>query len=184
MIEAMACGTPVVALRGGAVPEVVIDGVTGLIREPAGRVTGRDRAGGVAGPGRLPAPCRRQLRCGAVRFGIRADLSATGAGGDLHFRRRPRDDAGRILAPVNIASEPPRMTAPAPAGDWPPDRRRRRCSWVPTVASPAAPCNTGCCAVQVGWDLLAMAVVIADAGLNYTTFPQLWAEGAILIVSQ
>lgn len=31
MIEAMACGTPVVALRAGAVPEVVIDGTTGLI---------------------------------------------------------------------------------------------------------------------------------------------------------
>lgn len=31
MIEALACGTPVVALRRGSVPEVVIDGVTGLI---------------------------------------------------------------------------------------------------------------------------------------------------------
>lgn len=31
MIEAMICGTPVVALRGGAVPEVVEHGVTGLI---------------------------------------------------------------------------------------------------------------------------------------------------------
>ena len=31
MIEAMACGTPVVALRGGAVPEVVEDGVTGIV---------------------------------------------------------------------------------------------------------------------------------------------------------
>jgi glycosyltransferase involved in cell wall biosynthesis len=33
MIEAMACGTPVVALRGGAVPEVVADGVTGYIAD-------------------------------------------------------------------------------------------------------------------------------------------------------
>jgi glycosyltransferase involved in cell wall biosynthesis len=31
MIEALACGTPVVALRRGSVPEVVRDGVTGLI---------------------------------------------------------------------------------------------------------------------------------------------------------
>ncbi|MCU1646088.1 MAG: D-inositol 3-phosphate glycosyltransferase [Nocardia sp.] len=31
MIEAMVCGTPVVALRGGAVAEVIIDGVTGRI---------------------------------------------------------------------------------------------------------------------------------------------------------
>ena len=31
MIEAMACGTPVVALRGGAVPEIVVDSVTGMV---------------------------------------------------------------------------------------------------------------------------------------------------------
>jgi glycosyltransferase involved in cell wall biosynthesis len=33
MIEAMACGTPVVALRRGSVPEVVNDGVSGIIVE-------------------------------------------------------------------------------------------------------------------------------------------------------
>ena len=33
MAEAMACGTPVLALRRGAVPEVVADGVTGFVRD-------------------------------------------------------------------------------------------------------------------------------------------------------
>ena len=31
MIEAMACGTPVVAMSAGSVPEIVIDGVTGIV---------------------------------------------------------------------------------------------------------------------------------------------------------
>jgi glycosyltransferase involved in cell wall biosynthesis len=31
MIEAMACGTPVIAFRNGSVPEVIDDGVTGFI---------------------------------------------------------------------------------------------------------------------------------------------------------
>ena len=33
MIEAMACGTPVVAWRRGSVPEVIDDGVTGFVVE-------------------------------------------------------------------------------------------------------------------------------------------------------
>src|SRR5262249_5446572 len=49
MIEAMACGTPVIAFRRGSVPEVVEDGVTGFIVEsveepvptPAGTPTRR-----------------------------------------------------------------------------------------------------------------------------------------------
>jgi glycosyltransferase involved in cell wall biosynthesis len=31
MIEALACGTPVIGLNSGAIPEVVIDGVTGIV---------------------------------------------------------------------------------------------------------------------------------------------------------
>jgi glycosyltransferase involved in cell wall biosynthesis len=42
MVEAMACGTPVLALRGGSVPEIVKDGVSGYVcrsvRELAKRV--------------------------------------------------------------------------------------------------------------------------------------------------
>jgi glycosyltransferase involved in cell wall biosynthesis len=34
MIEAMACGTPVIATRFGSVPEVVVDGETGLLVPP------------------------------------------------------------------------------------------------------------------------------------------------------
>jgi glycosyltransferase involved in cell wall biosynthesis len=33
MIEAMACGTPVIAFRAGSVPEVIEEGVTGFIAE-------------------------------------------------------------------------------------------------------------------------------------------------------
>jgi len=36
MIEAMACGTPVIAFRRGSVPEIVEDGVTGFIVDDEG----------------------------------------------------------------------------------------------------------------------------------------------------
>ena len=63
MIEAMACGTPVVALRGGAVPEVVIDGVTGLIGDrPAELPAAIERAASLD-----PAACRRHV---AANFGV------------------------------------------------------------------------------------------------------------------
>ena len=57
MIEAMACGTPVVALRQGSVPEVVDDGVTGFVVDEFEEF--------VAAVGRVgeidPAVCRRTV---------------------------------------------------------------------------------------------------------------------------
>lgn len=54
MIEAMACGTPVVALRRGSVSEVVVDGVTGYICDEPD-----DLAAAVSRVDRLaPADCR------------------------------------------------------------------------------------------------------------------------------
>ncbi|HVX55606.1 glycosyltransferase family 4 protein [Nocardioides sp.] len=55
MVEAMACGTPVVALRRGSVPEVVADGVSGIIVDRA-----EDLAAGIERAGDLsPFACRR-----------------------------------------------------------------------------------------------------------------------------
>jgi glycosyltransferase involved in cell wall biosynthesis len=57
MIEAMACGTPVVATPRGSVPEVVVDGATGFVRA--------DEDGLVDAVGRLDeidrAACRRHV---------------------------------------------------------------------------------------------------------------------------
>jgi glycosyltransferase involved in cell wall biosynthesis len=54
MIEAMACGTPVIAFNRGAVPEVVDDGVTGFIVE--------DEIGAVAAVNRLARVPRERVR--------------------------------------------------------------------------------------------------------------------------
>ena len=54
MIEAMACGTPVIAYRSGSVPEVVEDGVTGFIVE--------NEEEAVAAVGRLGRLDRRTIR--------------------------------------------------------------------------------------------------------------------------
>jgi glycosyltransferase involved in cell wall biosynthesis len=54
MIEAMACGTPVIAMRNGSVPEVVDDGVTGFVVET--------EAEAVAAVGKLSVLDRNQVR--------------------------------------------------------------------------------------------------------------------------
>lgn len=57
LIEAMACGTPVLSLDRGAVPEVVVDGVTGFVRHEAGDlVAALERVGEID-----PAACRRHV---------------------------------------------------------------------------------------------------------------------------
>lgn len=57
MIESMACGTPVVALNRGSVPEVIAEGVTGFVRDdPAGLPAAIEQAGQID-----PAACRRHV---------------------------------------------------------------------------------------------------------------------------
>ncbi len=58
MIEAMACGTPVVALGRGSVPEVVVHGVTGLIATSEDELPGLLRQVGDIDP----HACRERVR--------------------------------------------------------------------------------------------------------------------------
>jgi glycosyltransferase involved in cell wall biosynthesis len=61
VIEAMACGTPVVALRRGSVPELIVDGVTGIIKDAPSQLPA-----GIEEARRLdPAACRAHV---AARF--------------------------------------------------------------------------------------------------------------------
>ena len=59
MIEAMACGTPVIAFRSGSVPEIVEEEVTGFV------VDGDD--GAIEAVGRLATLDRRRVRAGFER---------------------------------------------------------------------------------------------------------------------
>ena len=56
MIESMACGTPVIATRIGAVPEVIEHGRSGIIVDDYREMVGGARGGG---------PARARGRCGA-----------------------------------------------------------------------------------------------------------------------
>ena len=78
MIESMACGTPVIATRWGAVPEVIEDGRSGIIVDSYREMAGSARTRGRARSAGAPA-----LRRGA--FLARAD------GRGLRRRLRDRD---------------------------------------------------------------------------------------------
>jgi glycosyltransferase involved in cell wall biosynthesis len=125
MIEAMACGTPVVALSRGSVPEVVADGVTGFVRDdPADLPAAINQT-----PGLDPAACRRHVE---EHF----DVSVMADG----YERAYRELCEARLSPVRLAC----VSAPPPPGrglPWPPawsarpPRRARRRGARPARAS-------------------------------------------------
>lgn len=57
-MEALACGTPVIAFRAGALPEIIVDGVTGFLVEDTAQM-----AAAISRTDRIdPAECRRIAR--------------------------------------------------------------------------------------------------------------------------
>jgi glycosyltransferase involved in cell wall biosynthesis len=75
MIEAMACGTPVVAFDRGAVPEVVVDGVTGVVCDRPDQLADAIRASRLISA----AACRDHV---ATRF----DVATMAAGYEAVYR--------------------------------------------------------------------------------------------------
>ena len=96
MIESMACGTPVIATRIGAVPEVIEHGRSGIIVDDYHEIARRARGGGQA-RARGPAALRR----GAVLAGAHGGRLPAGV-------RRPHRAAPRMtmLEPLLRAAFP------------------------------------------------------------------------------
>src|SRR5262249_21356698 len=84
MIEALACGTPVVAFRRGSVPEVLVDGATGFVVD--------DVAGAVAAVGRVAGLDRRACR---RAFEERFDAARMARDSGAVSRRRGRGGTDR-----------------------------------------------------------------------------------------
>src|SRR5690606_782361 len=102
MIEAMACGTPVVAFSHGSVPEIVEDGATGYLVETVEQA--------VAAAGRAHLLDREAIR---ARFELRFSATAMARRyldvyGDLLARRpfaeAPLDDVVTPLRPAEARS--------------------------------------------------------------------------------
>jgi len=101
MAEAMACGTPVLGLRRGSVPEVVEDGVTGFVRDTEDALAAAAR--------RIPEIDRRACR---RRVEARFSAAAMTAGYEAVYGRLAsqaadsplRQGAARPVAPITPIS--------------------------------------------------------------------------------
>jgi len=104
MIEAMACGTPVVALSRGAVPEVVVDGVTGFVRSDPCELPAAIEAADVLAPHACRARVEHFFGVEAMARAYEAIYRRTLAGLPRRAAESPARSAGEsrdLAMPVN-----------------------------------------------------------------------------------
>jgi glycosyltransferase involved in cell wall biosynthesis len=99
MIEAMACGTPVLAFDEGAVPEVVVNGESGYIVKDEGEMAAAVRLLGELDPARCRACVTERFSAevvsGAYEAAYRRVIAAErGESLDRHTRLRSMPDSG------------------------------------------------------------------------------------------
>jgi glycosyltransferase involved in cell wall biosynthesis len=100
MIEALACGTPVIAFPEGAAAEIVIDGENGmLVADEAEMADAVERLGSID-----PEDCRASV---AERYGV----SVSVAGYERVYRRAIGPDRGRPSLPTGDVPESFRLPA-------------------------------------------------------------------------
>jgi glycosyltransferase involved in cell wall biosynthesis len=122
MPEALACGTPVLALRRGSVPEVLEDGVTGFIRDDESELVAAARRIGELDRSRCRAEAERRFSPAAMaekyeivyadliaaraRVTLPPRLTTTGRGPSPAVRQLPaahRPDTAPFGSPVPLA---------------------------------------------------------------------------------
>ena len=110
MIEAMACGTPVIAWRNGSVPEVVDEGVTGFVVDSIAQAV--EAVARVAGLSRRACRAAFERRFDAARMArsyVEVYRRVAGAGLESH-RLKPGTDwtppGPRPAAPHSFAAPP------------------------------------------------------------------------------
>ena len=117
MIEALACGTPVIAFPEGAASEIVIDGQNGLLVADEAEM-----AGAIADIGAIdPIACRESAR-------VRYDVAIVVAGYEavyrhavaVHHARAARSAGGTLHSMHSLHAPASRRGRPAPRGRWTP----------------------------------------------------------------
>ena len=128
MIEAMACGTPVIAFPEGSAPEVVVDGRVRVPRRRRGRDGGRGRSRSTSSTRRAaaprspsaststssPAPTRRAYRqvIAGASTRPRPVVPAHDGGGRCPIRQSACSTAARSWSPIATATSTPDARLP------------------------------------------------------------------------